>query len=137
MPEVAYTVKQAANELQVSTRTVRRWLRNGKLHGHLVGRDDGLKEWRIDAVSLMTVRGGRQSRPKSGGKSLDALSDEIRLLREQNAEYLQAIGQLAGRVAALERTLQRLLPPASSPAGPRAPIPWWRRLFRGGTQNEQ
>jgi excisionase family DNA binding protein len=40
--EAWLTLKEAAERLRVSTRTLLTWLRRGDLHGHKVGRD-----WRI------------------------------------------------------------------------------------------
>lgn len=48
------TIKRFAEELTVSTRTVRRWLADGELHAHQLGR-----QWRIsrdDANAFMAVR---------------------------------------------------------------------------------
>jgi excisionase family DNA binding protein len=52
---VAYlTITQFAEEVMVSTRTVRHWLADGELHAHQLGR-----QWRIareDANAFMAVR---------------------------------------------------------------------------------
>ena len=50
------TIKQAAEHLQVSSKTVRRWLDTGDLIAHRLGR-----QWRISAADLQTfIRMGRQ-----------------------------------------------------------------------------
>ncbi len=44
-----YTVEDVVNTLKVHEQTVRRWLKNGELHGVLLGRKAG---WRIRASEL-------------------------------------------------------------------------------------
>ena len=43
MDERFYTVKQIAEQLQVSEQTVNRWLRNGELHGVAFGGRTGYR----------------------------------------------------------------------------------------------
>ena len=124
MTGLELTVKQAASELDVSARTIRRYLQAGKLRGRKVDRDNGLQEWRIDADSVRQAKVSGQVRPKSTRADADALAEEVRLLRGQNAEFMTVIGQLVGRIADLEATVQKALPPA-----PEEKRSWWRMLW--------
>ena len=50
------TIKQAAEHLQVSSKTIRRWIDTGDLIAHRLGR-----QWRISAADLQTfIRMRRQ-----------------------------------------------------------------------------
>lgn len=53
------TVEQAAQQLQVSTKTVYEWLRSGKLPGRKIG-----KMWRMSEEALVELlRGGGPEHP--------------------------------------------------------------------------
>ena len=53
---VLLTIKQAAEHLQVSSKTLRRWLDTGDLIAHRLGR-----QWRISVADLQSfIRMGRQ-----------------------------------------------------------------------------
>ena len=117
MPDLELTVKQAAKRLNRSTRTIRRWCQTGKLRGRKVDREDGLEEWRIESVSVALVRPAARRGQRPRGQSVDSTAEELRLLREEIAEYHTVIGQLVTRIAGLE-TAVRQLPPARSK-------PWW------------
>ena len=124
MTGLELTVKQAAIELDVSARTIRRYLQTGKLRGRKVDRDNGLQEWRIDPDSVRQANVSGHRRPVTKGTDVDALAEEVRLLRGQNAEFMTVIGQLVGRIADLEATVQKALPPA-----PEEKRSWWRMLW--------
>lgn len=148
MADVYLTVKQAADELRTSERTVRRWLTSGKLVGRKVDRGKLGLEWRVDANSLRTVAadldGGQARRPKPTDTTADTsaeviavLTGEVRSLREENAEYRQVIEQLAVQVSGLRHevaAVQKLLLPAPQevPAATARTrfAAWWGRLTR-------
>lgn len=48
MPERLLTPEEAAERLAISSKTIRNWLREGKLHGVKVGRLWRLQEWELD-----------------------------------------------------------------------------------------
>jgi len=132
MPELdTLTVKEAADSLSVSERTVRRLLSKGDLCGHKVDRDRGLKEWRVNADSV-SARLHAVSRGQSPRETrTEAFREELRRAHEREAELrrvlelqAQAIGGLAGRIADLEATIQKLLPPHEEQEPERKP--WWR-----------
>jgi excisionase family DNA binding protein len=49
-----FTIKQTATHLNVSTKTVRRWIENGDLVSHRIGR--GLRVSETDLVSFVRMR---------------------------------------------------------------------------------
>lgn len=127
MTDLELTVKQAARELSVSERTVRRWLQTGKLRGRKVDRTGGQKpltEWRIDPVSVQQAKASGLGRPMAAPTEADALAEEVRLLRQQNAEFMTVIGQLVVRIADLEASVQKALPPPSE----EKKKSWWQKL---------
>jgi len=129
------TIKQAAAELGIAERTCRKWLQDGKLEGRKVVK--GQREvWRVSAAvcrklgpdipAAESAASGRKSAAQLGTRVLD----EVRSLREENAEYRQAIVLLSERVAGLELTLRRLLPaPAAEEPEPKR-RGLWERLWR-------
>lgn len=112
------TTKQAAKELGVSVRTVRRLLAKAKLEGRKVVREDGLQEWRIDADALRRVAADLTRPRPRGQRRADTVADEVRLLRE-TVEALQ--GQIE-RLTAQVAEYQRALPPAPE----ERKRSWWR-----------
>ena len=54
------TVQQVAEYMQVSTETVRRWLRSGQLPGFNVGGTGG---WRVKREDLDTFIASKRARP--------------------------------------------------------------------------
>ena len=114
------TTRQAARELGVSARTVRRYLAVSKLEGRKVVREDGLQEWRIDADALRRVAADLTRPRPRGQRSPDTVADEVRLLRETVEALQQQIERLTAQVA----EYQRALPPAPEPRRS-----WWRRFL--------
>lgn len=133
MEELRYTVKQAARELQVSPRTVRRWIDSGRLTGQKVVRGNLGIEWRISADSVRRVSAdsrGHSSTATVRGQPTDMtaeLLEEVRSLREEGAAYREHLERMTMEIAALREHVQRLLPPAQ--AEHRS---WWRRLWGKG-----
>jgi len=126
-PDLELTVKQAGQRLGLADRTIRRWCRTGKLKGRKVDRERGLQEWRIDAASVEAVRQSAQRGQRPSERRGQAVADELRLLREQLAEYETVMGQMVSRIenqsdqiAQLQGVVQRLLPPA------RTEKRWWQ-----------
>ena len=116
------TTRQAARELGVSARTVRRYLAVSKLEGRKVVREDGLQEWRIDADALRRVAADlKRARPR-GQMRPDTVADEVRLLRETVEALQQQIERLSLQVAEYQRALPP--PPAPEQTSDR-PRRWW------------
>ena len=112
MADAELTVKQAARELGRSARTVRDWAQRGTLSGRRIRGRRGM-EWRIAADSVRrkaadhaagaTRRGGGDAATEAGDAAggYSALVEEVRSLREDNAEYrAHLIGVMAKRAVA-------------------------------------
>ena len=121
MPDLELTTQQAADELGVTTRTVCNWCNAGKL----VARKERGKfgdRWLVSAQSV-TEKGSEASTEAKRGSVETGLSrqvlDELRRLREENAEYRQHLELLTIRIDQLQQAVTRLLPAAK-------PRRWWR-----------
>lgn len=131
MADLELTVKQTALALDKSDRTVRRYLAQGRLRGRKVAAAQGgggLEKWLIESASVRSLAADMsigQQAPDSSGQ----LADELRSLRQENAEYRELLGALIGEVKELKDML-RALPPAP----PRRTL-WDRLLGREGASN--
>lgn len=139
MTELELTVKQAAHALGIAERTCRKWLEEGRLEGRK-DRKGNRDVWRIPAEACRKMRpdvtaaqDAALAESGSASRAAEAIVDEVRSLREENAQYrtvlelqAQALGRLTDRIAALEEAL-RLLPPAQEPQRRN----WFSRVFRG------
>jgi excisionase family DNA binding protein len=158
MADRELTVKQAADELGVSERTIRDWLGNGRLRGRQVGGRRG-KEWRVltempgdiphdDAADA--AEGGKRDEAQAadGGEQSEAhtvLLSEIGALRQEHAESRRQMERLTAVIVALEDRMETLLSPR--PPDPEREVrqaewlrrrqavddwralPWWRRAL--------
>jgi excisionase family DNA binding protein len=114
------TVPEAAAILGVSARTVRRYVRDGKLSGRKVDREGTLAEWQLDADIVEAVRADKQR----GQTRTDAPERYALRLEVQVAELSDQVRTLTAALTAMQAqfqeqtaTLQRLLPPAPDPEG--------------------
>ncbi len=143
MPDLErLTLRGAAEALQRSERTVRRYLREGRLTGDRVDMPAGGWQYLISSASVDNLRqdlqGGAQGAAQGGHSGtvpvaaavghdltarLSTLETENAALREER-DFLRRI---------LENTT-RALPPAPEPPAlaPPTPRPWWRRVLGGG-----
>ena len=132
MADIELTVKQAAKELQLSERTVRRYLTAGKLEGRRIDRENLAPIWRVSAASVRRlVKPQDSATGQAAGKDVSDLVSEVRMLREEGAQYREQIERLT---MAFE-DLKRALPPAPAEATaddpPAEAPPWWQRIFKG------
>lgn len=123
-PTHTITVAQAAEALEVSERTVWRYLKSGRLPGETVG-EPGSQRTLIPTDAVDALRGGR------GGGDADALRAERDRLVAELAVLRAERDTLHGRVATLqralsapnpgfaERALSRVLEVAARGRGPR------------------
>ncbi len=102
------TVKQAAIDLGLSERTVRRYLATAKLEGRKVERGQGRKEWAIDGDSVRRLAADTRKRGRGQKLRTDTLASEIRSLREEVKAQREQIARLTVEV---ERQGRALLPP--------------------------
>ncbi len=124
MADLELTVKQAAVALDKSERSVRRYLRQGRLRGRKVAASEtggGLEKWVIESASVRSLAADMsvgQTAPDSTGH----VADELRSLRQENAEYRELLQRLITEIGDLKNML-KALPPA------RPGRSWWKRLL--------
>ncbi|MCL2679073.1 MAG: helix-turn-helix domain-containing protein [Dehalococcoidia bacterium] len=129
-----YSVNEAAQKLNVCTRTIRRHIKSGKLKAELVKGSFG-DEYRI--LSLPSQLDGVAESEKERALDRTAVDkatslhvaesmDIIRELQEKNLALAAQLGAAAERIRALEGQVKLLEAPKEAGA---AHLPWWRRLF--------
>jgi len=134
MADLEWTVKQAAQALVKSERTVRRYLAQGRLRGRKVaGPDSGPapEKWLIEAASVRSLAADLRADTTTGQTAADTIgqvADELRSLRQENAEYRELLSRLLGEIEKLRAAVQLSLP-APGPGEGEGGRPWWRRLW--------
>jgi excisionase family DNA binding protein len=115
------TISEAARSLGVSSRTVRRFIKAGRIHAELFPGPFG-QEYRI----LELPPDLRKSRPLDNTpvqtlvQTPVQVMDIVRELQEKNLALAAQLGIATERIRNLEKEI-RLLTAAKQP--------WWRRLF--------
>ncbi len=147
--EATLSVTEASEHFSVSVKTIRRWIKGGKIKGVPIKTPQGY-EWRIhpdqipDQVDAQ-VDNHMDKEDDQVDTHLDdqvvmaalALAEEVRSdkdrmwedyqkLQHQNLELAGRCGYLQARLEAAERQVLALSPPME-PKRPR--VPWWRRLL--------
>ncbi|MFN8111292.1 MAG: helix-turn-helix domain-containing protein [Thermoleophilia bacterium] len=103
--DTTLTVAQAADALGVSERTVWRYLKSGRLHGHTVG-PTGNQRTLIAAAAVTEVQRSRRSDPEA-----EELRVQVARLTEQLAQRTGERDALAHRLAMMQATaVQRGVP---------------------------
>lgn len=120
-------ISQAARKLGVSTRTIRRYIKSGKINAELVSGRFG-EEYRIAELPP----GLLQAEPEAGettpgryprqthGQSFSQAMDIIRELQEKNLALAAQLGVATERVRNLEKQVKLLTA---------ARLPWWKRIL--------
>ena len=148
------TIQQVAELAEVTPRTVRNWLKRGKLSYHR--EEDVRKIFRDELETFLEGRerdeeGSEEDRPRE--QSLERLLDILekereRLERErerserlarENMEMAGRLGFYQGKVQEMEQRILFLSPPTSKETGEGKgdheetgpSLPWWKRLFGG------
>ena len=136
MEQPLMTVKQAAVQLGLTTRTVRTWIESGRLPGERVEGKFG-PEWRLSPEDVERAAGRRTEEPvaldlarRPGGNDLRAivsvLDSELRKIQERQIEHTKYMLKMS---ETLERLTQAL------PAAPEdVPL---QGLIRQGSQLQQ
>jgi len=118
MSRQGLTIAQAAKSLGVSTRTVRRFIKSGKIDAELIPGPFG-QEYRI----LKLPAGLHKKKPVDNMPYLTPVQfiDIVRELQEKNLALAAQLGAATERIRGLERDVKLL-------TGARQQ-PWWKRLF--------
>ena len=117
------SIAQAASKLGISTRTVRRYIKAGKIRAELVDGRFG-EEYRI--LELPPELYQRESEAEIPTSSQDPSQntvqtmDIIRELQEKNLTLAAQLGAATERIRNLEDKIKLLTT---------ARMPWWKRLF--------
>lgn len=112
-----YSVTDAAKVLGVSTRTIRRHIKDGKLPFTKINGQFG-PEYRI--TELPDLPKPVEVPPSSTELSGNIALDMIKRLEEDNRNLAGQLGMAQEKIRHLEEQLKML---------PAPKIPWWKRLF--------
>ncbi len=128
MTNQSFNINEAAKKLNVSTRTIRRYIKAGKLKAELVKGSFG-DEYRILELPPQLDPNLTMDNGKTAGKTSGQPSSEsfnlIRELQEKNLALAAQLGAAAERIRNLEGQVKLLAPP--KPEKPAAES-WWQRL---------
>ena len=121
MSRQGLTIAQAAKSLGVSPRTVRRFIKSGKIVAELVpglfGEEYRILELPSDLGKQKPVDNNSSQTPS---QTPSQVMDIIRELQEKNLALAARLGVATERIRVLENEV-RLLTAAKKP--------WWKRLF--------
>ena len=120
-------ISQAAEKLGVSVRTIRRYIKAGKIKAELINGRFG-EEYRIPQLPQELFQPQAETRkpaaekpsPRSPDQSIGQALDFIRELQEKNLALAAQLGVATERARNLEKQVKLL-----SAAG----TPWWKRLL--------
>ncbi|MFH1662795.1 MAG: MerR family DNA-binding transcriptional regulator [Chloroflexota bacterium] len=121
------SISQAAEKLGVSTRTIRRYIKAGKIEAKLVTGRFGA-EYRIPELPPDLLQkepedekpAPGQSTGETSGQPLGQAMDIIRELQGKNMALAAQLGVATERVRNLENQVKLLAA---------AELPWWKKLF--------
>ncbi len=119
------TIAQAAGKLGVSSRTIRRYIKSGRIQARLVSGPFG-QEYRIPDLPLdlgkarAAEQAPGQTHEQTPGQTPVQAFDIIKELQEKNLALAAQLGAATERVRHLENQVKLLAAPRQS---------WWRRLF--------
>jgi len=118
MSRQGLTISEAAKSLGVSSRTVRRFIKSGKIHAELVPGPFG-QEYRI--VSLPRELHKPKPVDNAPSQTPGQVMDIIRELQEKNLVLAAQLGVATERIRNLESEVRLLIVAAKQP--------WWKRIF--------
>ena len=130
MSNQGFNINEAAKKLNVSTRTIRRHIKSGKIKAELIKGSFG-DEYRIlelppqfDPNADLDNDQAMDMRATSANGSVQGM-ELIRELQEKNLALAAQLGAAAERLRSMENQLKLLAPP---PSVKMAKEPWWRRF---------
>lgn len=140
MSAQGYNINEAAEKLNVSTRTIRRYIKAGKIRAIKIKGQFG-EEYRI--LELPEDLNGTviDDEPNTEEMSKNVPADDsvsslkiILALQEKNLALAAQLGAATERIKALESQVQLLSAPKEEPPAevkPEEPVKksWWKRLF--------
>lgn len=114
-------ISQAARTLGVSNRTIRRYIKAGRITAELVSGHFG-EEYRILELppELRQTKPIDKTHGQTPDQSLGQAIDIIRELQEKNLALAARLGAATERIRNLENQVKLLTT---------AKLPWWKRLF--------
>jgi len=132
MTAQGFNINEAAEKLGVSTRTIRRYIKAGKIRAELIKGSFG-DEYRIlelppqfDPNLITDEQSQAEEEPSAEGGAFSGL-DLIRELQSKNLALAAQLGAAAERIRNLEGQLKLLAPPAEAQEKmPR--VHWWQRI---------
>ena len=130
MTNQGLSIAQAARSLGVSTRTVRRFIKAGKVQAELVDGPFG-QEYRIPELPPELYKqkpldnGYEQPPVQTSVQTPVQIMDIIRELQEKNLALAAQLGAATERIRTLEREVK--------PLTTKRQQPWWKRLFGAKT----
>jgi len=116
------SIKEAASAIGVSPKTVRRFIKDGKVPAELCVGKYG-KEYRILNIPPSLVANKPLEKDIATGIVNDPTQgiDIVRELQERNLQLAGQLGAAQERIRSLENQVKLLTTPHQ---------PWWRRLFK-------
>ncbi len=122
MSRQALSINQAATELGVSTRTIRRYIKSGKIKAKLIFGNYG-PEYQITELPQIQI----QQKPIDNNidqipiQTMDKVMSMLRELQEKNLALAAQLGAASERIRHLENEVKLLTSQK---------ISWWRRIFK-------
>ena len=121
-----YTISQAAKTLGVSSRTVRRFIKAGKLQAEMVTGPFGPEYKILELPAELHKRNTVDNPPGQTSVQTPAhtpgqLTDIIRELQEKNLTLAAQLGAASERIRNMEKEIKLLTTPGQKP--------WWQRWF--------
>jgi MerR family copper efflux transcriptional regulator len=116
------SIKEAASVIGVSPKTVRRFIKDGKVPAELCAGKYG-NEYRILSIPPGLVANKPIDKDIALGIVNDPTQglDMVRELQERNLQLAGQLGAAQERIRSLENQVKLLIAPRQ---------PWWRRLFK-------
>jgi MerR family transcriptional regulator, copper efflux regulator len=135
----SYSISEAAEVLNLSAKTIRRYIKAGKLPSVMISTKFG-DEYRItDIPEDLKAEAAAQAEAAAKVEVVPVEEPAFRLdaqqLYQDNIRLALQLGAANGRIRELEERLKLLEMPKAPPVltePPPVKVSWWKRLFGGG-----